>query len=274
MASNISNYYPSSILRDEYKYRSIKILIKEQAALNGVVEDLKTQLEKTSGDLSNILSSSGKNTVAASSMSDVLDAAKKVKKLSSAKTKYGIALPLPNELLDSQTHQWETTTGFVGNTAGQLANADLGVGSIKGTVNSALGELSSVSGFRKPMIDPGYFQDYKGTEPRSFTFSWDFVPNNVDEAKEIVLILYNLKKFTLPTTTVNGLSLLSPYMFDLEIGNPIISGIMNMNNVVCTSMSINLSADNSLQFFADGTPKHIRLDMAFAERSTVTSDLY
>ena len=29
---------------------------------------------------------------------------------------------------------------------------------------------------RKPLIDPGYFQNYSGSEPRTFAMTFDFVP--------------------------------------------------------------------------------------------------
>lgn len=273
--ANISNHYPNEILEDKHQYRSIKILVKENTVFNGSSPiELKDQIEKTYSDVKDIFKRKSSDPQPASSMSDIRSASDRTKKLTKAKTIYGLALPLPNELSDSQSHQWESSTGFIGDKLGSLANTSIGFKGIKGNVNAALGELASSTGTRKPLIDPGYFQDYKGSNPREFTFSWELVPNNQEEAENIILILYNLKKYTLPTSTINGISLLSPYLFDLEIGNPIINNVINMNNVVCKNMTINYSAEGSLQFFADGIPKYMKLEMSFAERSTVTSNFY
>lgn len=270
-----SHHYPSNILEEKNQYRSIKLLVKKNKSYSGAGTELLNQLQDTGKDLLNVLDFlKNKDTSPASTIGETKNASRRTKKLSQAETIYGIALPLPNELSDAQGHQWESTKGFVGSTIGELANTSAEYKGIKGNVNQALGELASASGFRKPLIDPGYFQDYNGTTPREFSFSWDLVPDSQEEAENIVIILYNLKKFTLPTTTLNGVSLLSPYMFELQIGNPIINDVMNMNNVVCKTMTINYSAEGALQFFENGIPKYMKLEMSFAERSVVTSNYY
>lgn len=266
--SQISSHYPNDILKPENEYRSIKMLVKDQTSLSGGIGELKKQVDKVKDQLGSIVdgATSGPSGEGAREKLSV-----NVKKLVKAQTVWGIALPLPNELNDSQAHQWDTSKGFVGQVGGSLANKDIGMGL---SANSVMGELASAAGFRKPLIDPGYFQDYNGTEPREFTFTWDLIPNNAEETDSIETILYNLKKYTVPKSTVSGVSMLSPYMFDIQIGNPKINRLMNMNNVVCKSMSISYSADGSLQFLHDGIPKYTRLEMSFAERSLVTADFY
>jgi len=269
LAGDIINAYPADILLEQNAKRSIRILVKEQKSLKGGIDELKKELEKTSNDIKDAY-----NTLTGDSGPTSAEKQKQIgnrtKKLTKAETVYGLALPLPNELTDSQSHQWETTTGFIGTNAKKITDAEL----MGTSINKALGELASATGARKPMVDPGYFQDYNGTEPREFSFSWDLIPNNKHEAKQIKTILYHLKKYTLPTTAINGIALLSPYVFDIQIGNDYINSLMNMNNVVCKSMNISYAAEGKLQFFKDGTPKFIKLDMSFAERSTVTADFY
>lgn len=277
-ASNIKNIapitdsYPSDILTERNLFRSIQILVKNQESINGGAESLSNYIDSVKGDLQDAYDSLGADKVNPSDAPKQKNLQSRTKKISGnlVKTIYGIALPLPNELDDSQNHQWETSEGVVGSVAGSITNTEMGGVSI----NKALGEMASASGYRKPLIDPGYFQDYKGTEPREFTFSWDLIPNNATEVDAIMNILYNLKKYTLPKSTVNGMTLLSPYLFDIQIGNPRINSLMNMNNVVCKSMNINFSADGGLQFLPDGMPKHMKLEMTFAERSLVTADFY
>lgn len=257
---DIMNVYPRDILLPRNLNRHVRILVKEQESLAGGADELKKQVEKTANDVKEIILDEKTQTPT--------ELGQRVSKLVNAKTIYGIALPLPNELADSQSHQWDSTSGFVSDIAQNVKGAGDDIVA-KGVANAA-----SSAGFRQPLIDPGYFQDYKGTEPREFTFNWDLVPNNIDEAYNIFSIIYNLKKYTLPKSTINGVSMLSPYLFEIQIGNEIINALMNMNNVVCKSMTVNYSVDNSLQMFADGMPKYISLNMTFAERALVTSDFY
>lgn len=268
----ITNSYPSDILAPQNIFRSIQILVKNQESINGGAESLSNYIDSVSGDLQDAYDSLGADKINPADAPKQKQLQSRTKKISGnlVKTIYGIALPLPNELSDSQSHQWETSEGVVGSVGGSISNTEIGGVS----VTKALGEMASSSGYRKPLIDPGYFQDYKGTEPREFTFSWDLVPNNALEVDAIMSILYNLKKYTLPKSTVNGITLLSPYLFDIQIGNPRINSLMNMNNVVCKSMEIDFSADGGLQFLPDGMPKYMKLQMTFAERSLVTSDFY
>lgn len=270
---DIMNVYPRDILLPRNQNRHIRILVKEQESLSGGADELKKQVEKTANDVKEIIVNQ--------KTQSPTEIGQRVSKLVNAKTVYGIALPLPNELSDSQSHQWDSTTGFVSDVA-QAAKGLAGkitegaTGGVVGadTISKGVANAASRAGFRQPLIDPGYFQDYKGTEPREFTFNWEFVPNNVDEAYNIFSIIYNLKKFTLPKSTINGVSMLSPYLFEIQIGNELINALMNMNNVVCKAMTVNYSADNSLQMFADGMPKYITLNMTFAERALVTADFY
>lgn len=271
--SDIMNVYPRDILLPRNLNRHVRILVKEQESLAGGADELKKQLEKTANDVKEIILNEKTHTPT--------ELGQRVSKLVNAKTIYGIALPLPNELADSQSHSWDSTTGFVSDIAQAAKGADgeyveeATDGKISANIISkGVANAASRAGFRQPLIDPGYFQDYKGTEPREFTFNWDLVPNNIDEAYNIFSIIYNLKKYTLPKSTINGVSMLSPYLFEIQIGNEIINALMNMNNVVCKSMTVNYSVDNSLQMFSDGMPKYISLNMTFAERALVTSDFY
>jgi hypothetical protein len=262
MDNNILDYYPQNILEDANRYRSIKILVKKSNTLSGGAQELKSKLEKAAEDVKKIAENTDKFLKGETKDLNVHQSQRE--KLLKLETEYGLALHLPNELSDSQSHNWTSTEGLVGSTAGSALEG----------VQKIVGEATSRSGMRKMMIDPGYFQDYKGTEPREFTFTWEFVPNNNQEAESIYNILLKLKKYTLPTSQINGLTLLSPYLFELQIGNEKINTLMNMTNLVCKSMNINYSVDNSLQMFDDGTPKYMRLDMTFAERITVTADMY
>lgn len=186
-------------------------------------------------------------------------------------TVYSFSLPVPNEFTDTQTHNWETEEGIIGQTLGNVFKSEIAGGL---SIDTVMGKVSNMTGIRKPLIDPGYFQNYKGTEPREFTFSWDLIPNSREEADNILRILKNLKKYTLPESSVNHVLLLSPYSFEINFQNTIYNEIINMADVVCSSMNITYSAEGTVQLLPDGMPKYIRLEMTFMERKTITADEY
>lgn len=265
--ADLTNFYPADIYND--KFRHIRIIVKEQGMIAGKKEDLVAGVTKRLNQIKKAYDEGRASETKPSSADKQAGLKERVEALVDAKTIYGIALPLPNELSDEQSHQWTAEQGLVKKTYDGVVGSG-----VLSKILGAGGELATKSGGRQPLIDPGYFQDYKGTEPRTFNFEWDLVANNAGEAEHIRDILYNLKKFSLPKSNVSGISLMSPYMFTLEVENEYINNLMNMNNLVCTSMTVNYSADGSLQMFANGMPKHIKLSMSFAERTTVTADYY
>lgn len=271
MAENIeiTNYWPNDIMSISNQNRHIQLLVKKQKSFAAGIEELKANLEEKSKDIKDIYNNLSDDPTSEEEQKNV---GKRIAKLTDCETKYGVALPLPNELVDSQSHSWDTNESYIGKGIKKIVVAVPGINA--DTAQGISAQMASASGLRAPLIDPGYFQQFSGTQPREFSFNWNLVPNNIQEAKQILKILYHLKKYTLPTSTVNGVSMLSPYLFDIIIGNAHINSIMNMNNVVCTNLSINYSAEGALQFFADGIPKYMTLSMSFVERFTVTSEFY
>lgn len=268
--TQINNHYPNDITNQEFEKRCIRLLVKHQPSFAGDLTELQQNLLKKYNDIKEIYNNKGLDNSSPSNKERQSQIRTRMEKLFKGKTVYGVALPLPNELSESQNHQWSTTEGAVSNISKKVTEREiLGV-----SVNKLISEIASSSGSRKPMIDPGYFQDYNGTEPRQFTFSWDLIPNNSNDVEQIKTILYHLKKYTLPTSAVSGIGLLSPFSFDIEIGSETIQDLMNINNVVCTAMTIDYGADGGLQFLADGMPKFIKLSMSFVERGTITADMY
>lgn len=261
--------YPNDILSDHFENRSIKMIIKKINWNNS-----KTQLLKRvqdAWDSVKELLREDPSTITKENFEEKWEEALEYQNtVLESEVIAGFGLPLPNELSDSQTHDFSTEKNIIGQLLGQLTDKSIaGVG-----VNQIIGNLSNTTGVRKPIVNPGYFQDYNGSQPRSFSFSWDLIPNNKEDADNIKIILYNLKKFTLPQA-VGGVGLFAPYSFQIEIGNQTINAIMRMANVVCTQMDIQYGAEGALQFFKDDDmPKYIKLDMTFAEKSFQTSNLY
>ena len=273
METQTMHKYPSYITDPIHKMRSLRIIVKENVTFDGNTDKFQAELEKKSKEIQEIVSNSANVWKSGKKVSDIrtTNIDKNTKRITQATPIYACALPLPNELMDGQSHRWEMETGLIG----QLAGAAVDKASIKGVgVNKLLGEASMSFGFRKPMVDPGMFQNYGGSAPRNFDFSFDMIPNNDEEAIAIMNIILNLKKFSLPRSIIGGVSLLAPFIFEIEIGNDNMRKLINMNDVVMTDIRVNYGADGNMQMFSNGMPKYITLNLSFAERSLVTAEFY
>ena len=273
METQTMHKYPSYITDPIHKMRSLRIIVKENVTFDGNTDKFQAELEKKSKEIQEIISNSANVWKSGKKVSDIrtTNIDKNTKRITQATPIYACALPLPNELMDGQSHRWEMETGLIG----QLAGAAVDKASIKGVgVNKLLGEASMSFGFRKPMVDPGMFQNYGGSAPRNFDFSFDMIPNNDEEAIAIMNIILNLKKFSLPRSIIGGVSLLAPFIFEIEIGNDNMRKLINMNDVVMTDIRVNYGADGNMQMFSNGMPKYITLNLSFAERSLVTAEFY
>ena len=273
METQTMHKYPSYITDPIHKMRSLRIIVKENVTFDGNTDKFQAELEKKSKEIQEIISNSANVWKSGKKVSDIrtTNIDKNTKRITQATPIYACALPLPNELMDGQSHRWEMETGLVG----QLAGGVVDKVSIKGVgVNKLLGEASMSFGFRKPMVDPGMFQNYGGSAPRNFDFSFDMIPNNDEEAIAIMNIILNLKKFSLPRSIIGGVSLLAPFIFEIEIGNDNMRKLINMNDVVMTDIRVNYGADGNMQMFSNGMPKYITLNLSFAERSLVTAEFY
>lgn len=217
------------------------------------------------------------------------------KEIGNSSTVMTIVLPLPNELTDTQQHDWNTTKGIMGTALGGIENQSVrNIGSVvtEGAfglaskipvvgaganafgnmeVQNALGAMADASGMRKPLADPGYFQNYTGSQPRTFNMTFDLVPANPDEALTIMEIIMRLKQYSSPKVTAKGVSMLAPNYFDIDISNRWISGLASIQGVVLQNIVVNYGADGSMQQYPDGTPKYIQLGLTFVERKMRTA---
>lgn len=256
--------YPTDIEKQDNGNRFMRIIVMENENFcSSVVKNAnETATTATSQAIDSFQSIISKN----------LSAPEKVKlTMPMNSTLCAFTLPLPNELSDSQRHNWSTSESLISEAFKKVGGKTGKLGELG---YQAYSEASSNAGYRKLTLDPGYFQDYKGTQPRDISFSFTLMPNNHQEAINIQDIIYKLKQYTLPQTQINSVALRSPYYFELQFGNKIIDDMLCLKHVVCTGMSVNYGADGNMQFFANGMPKIITLSLSFIERQTMTSNMY
>ncbi len=261
--------FPSYLREDAYKYRKMVISIKAAPEFSTDVQAVYDKVINEIGELGDVISKTqASNTGSAQATHETLK--KYHEKMNIGETVTTIALPLPNELQDNQSHDWSEDKGVVGTLGSVLY--DTSVGGIN--VNKFLGSMSDQTGMRKPMADPGYFQNYEGSKPRNWTFTFDLIPNSPAEAGDMYEILYILRQYSLPDSTMDGVSIVAPHFFDIELSNYIIDDLMDMKGVVMTNMTIDWGADGNMQFLPDGTPKYIKLTLSFAERKMRTAAMF
>jgi len=198
-----------------------------------------------------------------------------------------VFLPLPNELSESQSHSWSQQTGFIHDKVDNVLNGGMhanasdsnlkkalkgGIGGL-GNVGKAIGQAASV-GFRKPLLDPGYFQNYTGSDTREFNFSWNLMPQSAAEAKTLIDIIIFFKKYSSPSTIANKVALLAPNYFVIEMDNQYINAMMHFGRYVISTVDVDYSDGNNMQTFGDGFPKIISFKITFKEMDMAVQDDY
>ena len=192
-----------------------------------------------------------------------------------------VTLPYPVSLSDNQNHSWENTEGLLAQTTGTAMNV---AGEIAGNlkekisnniVKSALGDsdpdklyaaISNNLGIRKNIIDPGYFQNYTGSAPRSFVMAYTLVPQSQHDAQTIKDIILWFKQYSSPTFISGSPLMGAPFLFNISFaGNAYLSDMFKMDKCVLTSISVDYASDGAFMLYNDGFPKQIGLALNFAE---------
>lgn len=167
----------------------------------------------------------------------------------------GFVLPMPNGgLLDGVSHSYTQDNPFM----------NMITDPISGTVADG---FSMVLG---TVVDPLVTQIYKGTSPRSWSGTWQLIPQSLAESIAIALILRSIKIYASPDkrdlSSGNKIGvLIQPLVFDIYFGNPYIQASMNFNKMAIESYSINYFAQGYASTYKDLMPKHIELTMTFRE---------
>ena len=121
-------------------------------------------------------------------------------------------------------------------------------------------------GVRKAVVDPGYFQNYNGSTPRSFTLAYTLVPQSQKEAQTIKDIILWFKQYSSPTFISNSPLMGAPFVFNISFaGNQYITDMFKMDKCVLTGISVDYASDGSFMLYKDGFPKQIGLALNFAE---------
>ncbi len=191
-----------------------------------------------------------------------------------------VTLPYPISLSDNQNHNWENTEGLLAqlsnnilSTSGESLSNVGGKGGKIALLKKVVGDgkkfysaVANAAGVRKAIIDPGYFQNYNGSTPRSFTMAYTLVPQSQKEAQTIKDIILWFKQYSSPTFVPNTPLMGAPFIFNISFaGNQYISDMFKMDKCVLTGISVDYASDGAFMLYKDGFPKQIGLALNFAE---------
>ena len=200
-----------------------------------------------------------------------------------------VTLPYPISLSDNQNHNWENTEGAIAQITNNILSPSGGSSSdpggnggnggkkgksfasaflkkVLGDGKKMYGAALNEFGVRKAIIDPGYFQNYNGSTPRSFTMAYTLVPQSQKEAQTIKDIILWFKQYSSPTFVPKTPIMGAPFIFNISFaGNQYISDMFKMDKCVLTGISVDYASDGSFMLYKDGFPKQIGLTLNFAE---------
>jgi hypothetical protein len=176
-----------------------------------------------------------------------------------------IDLPIPNNLEETLQHEWQEENGPVAS----ILNKGLGSDSPAAKI---INGISALTGTRNVTVNPDYIQMYKGTKPRSVSFSWSLMPNNKEEAQDIWDIIRRFKGFSSPHPSGSYAFLTAPYFCSITIRNSRMDESLQFWDMIIESVSVNYSESGFMEMYYDGTPKKINLTINFIERRVKTSE--
>lgn len=158
-------------------------------------------------------------------------------------------------------------------------NAQIGAEIVNqfGGNTSASGILARTSG---QILNPNMELLFNGVTLRSFNFTFDLAPRDIDESKTIKKIIRVFKKYMAAKTTSansgNGLFIASPDVFQLTYkkGNTDHPFLHTFKPMALLNASVNYTGSGVYATYRDGTPVHMQLTLSFQELNPIYNEDY
>jgi hypothetical protein len=229
-----------------------------------------------------------------------------------------IYLPIPQNLSDTTSVNWDsgglnaleafgvTAAGKIMQSGGLMEGANVAKEAVEGLISGAInfskdpqakaaitaalaGEAigalgGNVSGSQLisratgQVFNPNLELLFEGVNLRSFPFSFEFFPRNLNEAQEVKKIIRSFKTSmsARKTDQSGGIFISAPNIFQLTYmkGNkkhPFLNTFLPM---ALTSINIAYTGSNTYSTFHDGTPTHIKMELTFKELNPVYFEDY
>ena len=178
-----------------------------------------------------------------------------------------VALPIPNNLADNTSVNWvdnfeRLLLGYV---------ADKAFDSSISTVQTMARNKARTEGLA---LGKANVLNFEGVNTKTFSFSWEFIPQTSLEAKNVELIIdmFELGMLSSSSESSNNVYQNYPDLFKIDV-----AGKLNRFNAlpcIVADCSVELNSDGVFQVMLDGNlPKYV-LTVTFREITGRTKDIY
>jgi len=182
-----------------------------------------------------------------------------------------VYLPLPDNVQNNYSHSWEMTDlRMIEGIRDVLRSSSVLDGAA--IIGKTMASLTVGDTFKKIAAltpNPKKQALYNGSEPRSFSWQWTFLPYSQQESEIIDNIIKTFTKHSLPSIENNSDSFFNfPAEFGIHFRN--VKGFPVINYCVCQNVSVGYSQSNT-QLMDDGYTSQITLSMSFLETDLKTT---
>ncbi len=182
-----------------------------------------------------------------------------------SKWKYNFFLPLPNELQENISNDYQEQDGWVNDV---LNSNDVTKQIVDGTkkIDSITSTIAKATGARTIKYYENKLQMYNGSNFREISLTWTLVPNNATESEKIHEMIRQIKMYGSPEASNGKLMVKSPHYFSLQFMNPVLDKALQFYEVVLISADVSYSPTGNMELYNDQTPKAVNLTLNFRDR--------
>jgi len=250
-------FFPKNVKDKAYENKLMYITVYKSKSPAQIAEIIKEGMQRTTKQIVDGVSAAVKGDI--SQLLRIQDQVKEFK----GEPKMSVVLPMPTQFQDAQDHSYNTDTGFIKD---MVDNTGVG-----GTIDKTIGKIAANTNSQKILANPGFFQNYTGSAPRQFNFTFYLIPNNADEAEDVKKIILLLKKYSSPSLHNNAI-MIAPHFFLFQFSNETLQKLTGIRPCVVTNVSTNYAHSGVLETTFDGMPKGIELTIAISELRTITAE--
>lgn len=259
-----SYVFPSELTSSDYSMRKVTIKIVKNLTLLDTSGGFNNLVKKVTEKLKDAQNEIGKKVDISGIIGGNTESLGKISEFTSYKydfpdseIEFQVVLPVPNQFTEAYGHSFSTDDGLMSKLP------------FKGAVESAH-LINSRLGHQKQFVNPDKFQNYAGTEPRSFDMLFKLVPTSQEEGVNISKLVYTLKRYSSPEVSFANTVMTQPRFFVVEFGNPVLQKLINPLPCVLRNISCTYDDGTYVSTTGDGMPKVITLSLGFAEVRTKT----
>lgn len=179
-------------------------------------------------------------------------------KIKNSVTEDAIILPTPSGGLTlSESGQWEELEGF----------ASLSKGLKTTMINKGLEQIGVLGqhAIKGSFVNDYASLQYKGSEFRTYSFSWDLVPSSKEEALTITEIIKRIRENSLPDYGDGSVNQIKyPSMWKVH---PVFSNEIRfyLKDCVISNFTVNYTPEGFLRIYNSGHATSLNLDIEFKE---------